>query len=148
MIILLLLAYSVFADERKECKLKATDVSDFAYWIERGVYDPCDDAGDGFYRGMCATAHVEVAERRLRRVEEKILSLYATLNLSVRERDQFIESQKIWLQYRESYCLSTEPLQEINGVYLMSLRWVCFRRMTEKHAEELEYTLSDISNKL
>jgi hypothetical protein len=145
-IVLSVAATSLLADERQECRQKR-DVSKIADCIERGVYDPCDDAGGAWGRGMCGAAHIEVAERRIKKSTAAILKLFDAWKLP--ESPKFLSAQEDWRQYRDKHCSASGSLAQYfiehseETIFAMDISEnFCILRLTEGYASELEFTLS------
>lgn len=144
----ILLTPVAHSDDRQECRQK-TKVSEVANCIERGIYDPCDDAGSAWGRGMCASAHIEVAERRITKAKSDLLKRFEEWKLSDSKRKDFITAQEKWREYREKYCSASDALavyfidHSQEAIFAMDTNYsFCVRRLSEQHAAELEFTLS------
>ena len=136
------------SDDRQECRQKRA-VSDIADCIERGVYDPCDDAGSAWGRGMCASAHIEVAERRITKATSALLKHFAEWKLPVSKRKELISAHGQWREYREKHCRASDSLAEYfikhskETIFAMDTNYsFCFLRLSQQYADELEFTLS------
>ena len=131
---------SAVPQNREECRAAQTQ-SDVVSCIERGLYDPCDDAGGSWGGAQCAWAWAEIADRRVTEAERQVLShlrkgkadLSATLS-------RFRQSQKDWRSYRDSHCGFTNAIvdREQFNETSFSHAGFCRRRLTEQRAEELE----------
>jgi uncharacterized protein YecT (DUF1311 family) len=132
-----------YANEREDCRKKTT-TSEIADCIERGVYDPCDDAGGTWGRAMCAYAHTEVAERKMAKSEQEIIFRLKKAQADKRLETNFLSVQKAWRDFRGSYCKFTNAVNDY-GVYFDSSSRThygfCLRRLTEAHLKELEMIL-------
>ena len=140
-------ATASLADERQECRQKR-DVASLADCIERGIYDPCDDAGSAWGRGMCGTAHIEVAERRIKKSTTALLKLFAEWSLPESAK-RHLTAQENWRQYRDQHCSASESLAHYfierseETIFAMDISEnLCIRRLTESYASELEFTLA------
>lgn len=132
---------AVGATEREECRA-SKDNEKIIRCIELGIYDPCDDSGGKWGASKCAGAHTEIAERRIKKAEDKIELLLKDGDAGRAAYAQFQESQKIWLSFRDSYCRFTnaaDDLKEFEGQFLHL--GYCWRRLTEQRADELEALL-------
>jgi len=145
--VLLFAAMSSLADERQECRQKR-DVAEIADCIERGVYDPCDDAGGAWGRGMCGAAHIEVAERRVKKSTAALLELFGAWQLPGSPQ-KFLAAQEDWRHYRDKHCSAPESLAQYfienpeETIFEMDISVnSCILRLTENYASELEFTLS------
>ena len=140
----------VNSNERQTCRKNLTVRAFVVECIEQGIYDPCDDSGGSQGRYQCAWAHVDVAERKIKTLVKEITTLFISWKLSD-NKIKFIESEKKWAEYRSSYCESTDALAEYfishsqEAILAMDVdKGFCYRRLTEKHAEELDFALSKI----
>ncbi len=134
------------ADERQECRKKMStgSVSEIANCIERGVYDPCDDAGGSVGKSMCAWAHVEVAERKISKAEREILSKLIQVKADENVKSMFLSSQKTWRNFRDQYCEFTNKISDYESTFRGTsdlYGGFCSRRLTEQRAKELEFIL-------
>ena len=137
-------------DKREVCR-QSRDMEKLIECIERGIYDPCDDAGGKWYRAMCMMAHSEIGERKIQRARKIILSLYDDWNIKPEDKAQFINAEKMWEDYRNKYCGSIAVLarsfidrSEAAILAMQSSYGFCIRRLNEKHAEELKLTEDDL----
>jgi uncharacterized protein YecT (DUF1311 family) len=142
------LASTAHSDDRQDCR-QTREVSEVADCIERGVYDPCDDAGSSWGRGMCADAHIVVAERRIAQASSALLKRFDQWNLSESKREEFASAQEAWQRYREKYCNASNSLAEYfienseETIFAMDISYsFCVLRLTQRYADELEFTLS------
>lgn len=142
------LASTAHSDDRQECR-QTREVSEVANCIERGVYDPCDDAGSPSGRGMCSAAHIEVAERRIAKASSALLKRFEQWNLPESKRKEFVSAQEEWQRYREKHCNASDSLAEYfiehseETIFAMDINYsFCVLRLTQRYADELEFTLS------
>jgi uncharacterized protein YecT (DUF1311 family) len=130
---------SAAPQNRDECRASQVQ-SEVVSCIERGLYDPCDDAGSGWGRAQCAWAWVEVADRRLMKAEREILSRLRIGKAELSASGRFRQAQKHWYAYRDSHCNFTDAtvgLAQFKGTSF-SHSGFCRRRLTEQRATELE----------
>jgi uncharacterized protein YecT (DUF1311 family) len=124
---------------RDECRASQVQ-GDVVSCIERGLYDPCDDAGGGWGRSQCAWAWAEIADRRVMKAEHEILSRLRSGKADLSVFNRFRQSQKDWNAYRDSHCSftnATVDLEQFTGTS-SSHSGFCRRRLTEQRALELE----------
>lgn len=132
-----------YADEREDCR-KKENTSEVADCIERGVYDPCDDAGGTWGRAQCAYAHTEVAERKIAKAEREIILRLEQAKADKRLKTNFLSVQKSWLEFRKSYCKFTNAINDYGDYFDSSTRThygFCILRLTKAHLKELEMIL-------
>jgi uncharacterized protein YecT (DUF1311 family) len=142
MVMLLADSFAI-ANEREECR-SSKDREKLIQCIERGVYDPCEDAGGKWGEAQCAGAHTDIAERRIKKAENELALILKSSDAGRSVYEKFQESQKIWLNFRESYCQFTnaaDDLKQFGGQFLHS--GYCWRRLTEQRADELESVLKN-----
>lgn len=146
---------SALADERQECRRHLADGARLVDCIERGIYDPCDDATGSLGIAQCAWAHVEVAERRIKKAENKLLALFDKWKLPDAKRQAFLQAEETWRAYRKAYCGSTDALAEYymshskEAILAMDTSFgFCSRRLSEVHADELERAASTFADEL
>ncbi len=72
--------------------------------IEADVYDPCEDAGGRWGEAQCVWAHLEVAQRRIRRVTNTILGIADSLAMKAQAQKWQEANEKAWKQWNESEC--------------------------------------------
>lgn len=124
---------------RDECRASQVQ-GEVVSCIERGLYDPCDDAGGGWGRAQCAWAWAEVADRRVMKAEREILSRLRSGKAERSVLSSFRQSQKDWHAYRDSHCNFTNATVELEQFTETSSSHsgFCRRRLTEQRALELE----------
>lgn len=135
----------VMADERAACRDSwQSDHEHFLQCVAKGIYDPCDDAGGTWGKGQCAWAYTEIAEQKIEAISEDIRRRLGGAKKRSALAD-FDNAEKSWLAYRKSYCRFTnaaEDLAEFEAAATSDMDLgFCERRLTEKHAEELQYLL-------
>lgn len=129
---------------RDECRASKVQ-SNVVSCIERGLYDPCDDAGGSWGRAQCGWAWAEIADRRVTEAEREILSRLRKGKAQIDVLRKFRQSQKDWRSYRDAHCSfmnSTVDLEKFKGG-AFSHAGFCQRRVTEQRAEELETVIAN-----
>ena len=90
--------------ERKFCRNNLGDREIIIECINRGLYDPCDDAGGRLGRSQCIFAHTEIAERRIIKSRKEIIMAFKNSNSDKKVINEFIEAENKWEELRESSC--------------------------------------------
>lgn len=140
----LLLAFVLpaHADEREICRA-SQDEQKMVDCVEKGIYDPCDDASPGSHgwiTAQCAWAHAAVADRKIDKAEKQIIARLKGTK-ALKALSEFQKSQRNWKVFSEQYCGFTNLAAEA-GVFaddpmLLSYGF-CLRRHKEQRAVELE----------
>jgi uncharacterized protein YecT (DUF1311 family) len=139
--------------QRNECPGRQT-VQVAADCIERGIYQPCD-LGNRVGTADCGWAYAEVAERKIRRAEQKILKVLRDNHAGNDILEAFAKWQKGWLAFRNEHCALSDKLVEFQAEGMEGRveggtdlnRGFCVRRLTEARASELETLLQVLSPK-
>jgi uncharacterized protein YecT (DUF1311 family) len=71
--------------------------------IEAAIFDPCEDAGGTWGMAQCVWANLEVAERRIRKVQSGLSDLRAPTSQTV---EAFAASAERWDRVRQAYCFA------------------------------------------
>jgi uncharacterized protein YecT (DUF1311 family) len=129
-------------ETREECRASSSQ-QEIVTCIDRGLYDPCEDAGGNWGRAQCAWAHSEIATRRVKVAEQEIANRLQRGRAEQLAFKQFKDGQKAWEAYRDKHCKFTNQtveLEQFNGTSFLHVGF-CFRRLTEQRASELEEVL-------
>ena len=129
-------------DTREECRASASQ-DEIVSCIDRGLYDPCDDAGGNWGRAQCAWAHAQIAARRVKLAELEIARRLRQGRAEQVALKQFKDGQRGWEAYRDRHCKFTNQtveLAQFEGTSFLHVGF-CYRRLTEQRASELEAIL-------
>jgi uncharacterized protein YecT (DUF1311 family) len=129
-------------ETREECRASSSQ-QEIVTCIDRGLYDPCEDAGGNWGRAQCAWAHTEIATRRVKVAEQEVAKRLRRGRTEALALKQFKDGQKAWEAYRDKHCKFTNQtveLEQFNGTSFLHVGF-CFRRLTEQRASELEAVL-------
>lgn len=137
--------------QRNECPDRRT-VQVAADCIERGIYQPCD-LGNRVGTADCGWAYAEVAERKIKRTEQKLLKVFHDNHAGKDMLEAFMKWQKDWVAFRNEHCVLSDKLVEFPTAGMEGRveggtdlnRGFCVRRLTEARASELETLLQILS---
>ena len=148
---MLFTAVSVFApaiyaedepvNEAREMCRESQDDSKIIECLEKGIYDPCDDAS-GVHSSItarCGWAHTEVANRRIKKAEKTIIAQLKKFGNGT-GITEFRNSQRKWRDYVKSYCeFANHAAPEVSPFGSVGM---CERRHYEQRADELDEFLA------
>jgi uncharacterized protein YecT (DUF1311 family) len=117
--------------------------------VEKGIYDPCDAGGGphSWAYAQCGFAHLEVAERRIKHIEQEVLTRLTKIEAPESLREDFLSAQEQWKTSRDKYCATTSRITDIGGFeqHFNSTSYMvlafCLRRVTEERVQELQRLL-------
>jgi uncharacterized protein YecT (DUF1311 family) len=132
------------AQTREFCRNSA-DEKQMIQCIEKGVYDPCDDASgsSSWWSAQCAWAHNSIAEGKIRKSEREISKRLHGTPEKTKALSVFRQSQKHWRQFRHTYCQFTNTVnrfEEFDGDSSFHVGY-CLSRLAQDRAKELEMIL-------
>ena len=125
--------------------------------LEAGIYDPCYDASSPSTVGTCYAAHLELAERRIKRAEHKLVQLTPEAS-EVRDTKETLSSARAqWDKRIDAYCKEQDRLsRKAEEEYGQQSRYPtgvdsgqdfsdCLIQEREEWARELESFVSELT---
>ena len=128
-------------NEAREMCRESQDDGKIVECLEKGIYDPCDDASGvhSSTTARCVFAHTEVANRRIQKAEKKIAAQLKKSGDKTGMKE-FRNSQRKWRDYVKSYCeFAQHAVPEASPFGSIGM---CERRHNEQRADELEQFLA------
>lgn len=140
--LIVLISFDALALDRQECRA-SKDQEVIIQCINKKIYDPCEDAGGKWGASQCGWAHAEIANRRIKEAENKLMETIKLSTSPSEALEKLEASITTWNTYKESHCSFTNTVDDLDNFGSMHLHFAfCLRRLNEQRASDLEDILS------
>lgn len=136
------IALNGFIFERQNCR-SAKNQEVLIQCVNKKVYDPCEDSGGSWGASQCGWIHTEIASRKIKDIEMKIIKAIKHSKSHTEALKNFNNSTQAWNAYLAKHCEFTNTADDLENFSSMHLHLAfCKRRLSEQRVAELKNVLS------